>query len=75
MSFFEIDQQSDITLYLAEVTAVRHSKKLASWKTILIYFQSHWLFYFMDFKINFISPSSQRRGMIGVLKPNPTLLL
>jgi hypothetical protein len=29
-SFFQLDRQVDISLYLMEVTALRHSKELAS---------------------------------------------
>ena len=37
-SFFQLDQQVDISLYLMKVIAVRHS----NWfETIMMYFQSH----------------------------------
>ena len=55
-SFFQCDQQVNISLYLAEVaTVVCHSRELAGLKPCWCTFRPTSLFIFPDFRINFVS--------------------
>ena len=53
-SFFQLDHQVDISLYLTEATALRHCRELANLKLLWCIFNPISLHGFMDFKINFI---------------------
>ena len=54
-SFFQSDQQVNISLYLKEASTLRHSKKLNDLKSSWCAFNPISLFGFPDFKINLIS--------------------
>ena len=56
-SFFKLDQQDDISLYLTEATALRHSRELVGFEPSWCAFNPISLFGFPDFKnqIYFIS--------------------
>ena len=54
-SFFQSDQQINISLYLTEATALRHSKELNGLKPSWCTFNPVSLFGFPNFKINFVS--------------------
>ena len=54
-SFFPLDQQVKISLYLTKATTLRHSKELSSLKPSWCIFNLISLFSFLDFKANFIS--------------------
>ena len=53
-SFFQLDHQVDISLYLTEATALQHSRKLVGFKPLWCTFKPISLFGFPDFKFNFI---------------------
>ena len=52
--FFQLDQQVDVSLYLAEATALHHSKKSIGSKPFKCTFNPISLFEFSDFRINVI---------------------
>ena len=54
-SFFQLDQQVDISLPFTEATALCHPRELASLKPSLSTYNPISLFSFLDFKINFVS--------------------
>ena len=54
-SFFQLDQQVNISMYPTETSALRQSKELAGWKPSWCTFKPTSLFIFPDFRINFIS--------------------
>ena len=54
-SFFQLDYQVDISLYLPEAAALHHSKESTNLKPSSCAFSPIDLFGFPDFKINFIS--------------------
>ena len=53
-SFFQLDDQVDIRLYLTEATVLYHSRELASLKTITMYFHNKkgswliWCFHYIN---------------------------